>query len=622
MSTAKRYELSEVIEINLSKEEDAVTTLAVAQSAELWATAFAGINSSRADQEAGKNEHLRSFRLEYPPRRKKDAAEVEKETAKLPATTGSTRPLGRAALFTPSIAKVKETYQRVLRLSKAKDNGPRMGVVATGLAPEGEVVAFKADTSNPGAKDVCARFNVGEKVEAADVDVFALESSGKEAKGNEFRIVYCTDYDVYLADVNYHANEKAQLEPHCIFGTGHPDTFASSSARPKFRCVRFLTPTLLLVLSNLPKGGGSELLLLEISGIVILRKRLHKKIKSATGLAISTLPHPPTHDLIQHAIAVSGADLSITVLTLDHPPSSPYGKLSFRTHVFLPEVHSLPITSIALSTHEPPSTTWTKTPPQYLKLASTSISNHAIVHTFPLTAYPTPPPDDMPMHYLLSPPTSRRKALSENFYSIIVAIVAIAIGAFLLQAFTEIRGGVPEKLGAKDWLPASIRDRVAQPYMFAPEDGGVKGAWSRSIQSEVRTAESYISVVTDAAASASASVVEGSSNRGGRLRDLLAQRNTGSDTTDAGADPSAHDIVIHHDDDNDAGAAVSVGTRPASSSAGDVAAKTWEQLTPHEREGWKQKLLEAGEWTLEEGETVLKGVLFSGLAGAVGAAVG
>ena len=34
------------------------------------------------------------------------------------------------------------------------------------------------------------------------------------------------------------------------------------------------------------------------------------------------------------------------------------------------------------------------------------------------------------------------------------------------------------------------------------------------------------------------------------------------------------------------------------------------------------RLLDAGEWTLEEGEAILKGVLFSGLAGAVGAAVG
>ena len=34
------------------------------------------------------------------------------------------------------------------------------------------------------------------------------------------------------------------------------------------------------------------------------------------------------------------------------------------------------------------------------------------------------------------------------------------------------------------------------------------------------------------------------------------------------------------------------------------------------------RLLDAGEWTLEEGETVLKGVLFSGLGNVVGAALG
>lgn len=38
--------------------------------------------------------------------------------------------------------------------------------------------------------------------------------------------------------------------------------------------------------------------------------------------------------------------------------------------------------------------------------------------------------------------------------------------------------------------------------------------------------------------------------------------------------------------------------------------------------GLFDSLLDAGEWTLEEGETVLKGVLFSGLGNMVGAAVG
>ena len=490
--------------------------------------------------------------------------------------------------------------------------------MATGLAPEGEVVAFAAESSRPSAGDVRARFNLGEKVEAADVDILALELSEKKPK-DEFRVAYCTDYDTYLADINYTGNEKAQLDPQCIFGTGHPDTFASSPARPKFRFIRFLTPTLLLVVQNLPKGSGSELLLLEISGIVILRKRLHKKIRNATAFAISAFPLSDDGDEIQHAIAVAGADLSVTVLTLDHPSSSPYGKLSFQRHVFLPTVQPLSITSLSLSTHTNPKTPWSKTPPQYLKLASTSISNTVILHTFPLTAQPLPPPDDIPVFYSLSQSRkTKNKLFSENVFSVFVAIIAIGIAALFLQAFTEIRGGAPEYLGAKGWLPASLHDRIARPYMF---EDGVSKAWSRSIESEVQTASSYVSVATEAIASAAPG--SGSGTGSSSLRDLLAQRNSGTDTSDETADL---DIIIRHSASSSSldtvpESGVSIEKRPAQQMVEGETVKKWEDLEHHEREGWKRKLIEAGEWTLDEGETILKGVLFSGLAGVVGGAV-
>ena len=655
LDTSKRTELAEVIDISLSKEEDSVTTLAYAQTKELWATAFAGINSSTAEQNAGTNEHLRSFLLEYPPRRRNGSSEGEQQQEEPPTPSGPTKALGRAALFTPSTARVKETFQRVLRISKRpKQCGPRLGVVATGLAPEGEVVVFAADTSRPSIKDVQARFNLGEKVEAADVDVLAFEPSEKNLE-IKFRLAYCTDYDIYVTDMKYGSNEKAQSEPNCIHGTGHPDTFASDPTRPKFRCIRFLTSTLLLIVQNLPKGSGCELLLLEIAGVVILRKKLHRKIKSATGLAISRLPYPPEYNLVQHAIAVSGADLSITVLTLDHleASASGQGRVAFRPHLFIPQAQPLAITALAFSTHNHPGKPWSKTPPQYLKLASTSISNTCIVYTFPLTPYPVPPPDDIPVWYLLSSPRpSTRKVFTENALSVLAALLAIGIGAFFLQAFTEIRGGVPPYLGVKEWMHPRVHDWIARPYMF---EDGVSAAWSRSIESEVVTASSYVSMgssAMDAAAGAATDAILGNipsmpplqegeegEERKPSLRDLLARRNRGSDISDEGANPAAHDIVIHHHSDesesdptspdgsdSNAGGKVSVSTRPASkpdnAAGGDHRnAKRWDDLAPHERETWKRRLIEAGEWTFEEGETVLKGCLFSGLAGAVGAAV-
>lgn len=50
-------------------------------------------------------------------------------------------------------------------------------------------------------------------------------------------------------------------------------------------------------------------------------------------------------------------------------------------------------------------------------------------------------------------------------------------------------------------------------------------------------------------------------------------------------------------------------------------AKTWEELPRDQKEGWKRRLSDAGHWAEEMGESVLKGVLFSELAGVVGEAV-
>ena len=44
-------------------------------------------------------------------------------------------------------------------------------------------------------------------------------------------------------------------------------------------------------------------------------------------------------------------------------------------------------------------------------------------------------------------------------------------------------------------------------------------------------------------------------------------------------------------------------------------------LTPEQRQAWKKKLKDAGHWTEGYSETILKGVLFGEIAGAVGQAV-
>ena len=88
------------------------------------------------------------------------------------------------------------------------------------------------------------------------------------------------------------------------------------------------------------------------------------------------------------------------------------------------------------------------------------------------------------------------------------------------------------------------------------------------------------------------------------------------DGSGAAAAPKAKSIVITHD-----GKALS-----AELHRDEVAAmrkgKKWEELRHEERESWKRRLVDAGEWAVEEGETVLKGVFFSEVAGFVGGVVG
>ena len=583
-----------------------MTTLTYAKSRKLWATAFAGINSSAAERQRGQNEHLRSFNLHLP-QRLKEATEKEKEQAAEHKV--GIEFLGKASLFTTSTAPVKETYQRILRLSRYKPNGgSRIGAVATGLAPQGEIVLFDADTNRPGPDGICGRITLEKQDEAADLDIIDLEDSEAHKDGT-FRVAYCTDYDIYVTDVD--SRKKDKVEPRCILSTPHPGAFASSKLRPKLRSTRFITQHKLLVLQNKPKSSGAELFLLDTSGMVTVRKKLHRGIKSAISLSTAHLDASSPSEIDQHAIAVAGADTSITILTLDRFISSPKGRVKFRSHSFFPSVHSTSITSLAFSNFKPPTTDWNATPVQYLKLASTSIANTCVVQTFPLSPYPSPPKPNTPARYLLTPPA--RSNLAQNTFSTIVAIIAIAIGAFFLQAFTEIRGGVPEYLGAKGWLSERVHGWIARPYMF--EEGyanAMVDRYSEAFSEATQAAGNPVRVTRNAA-------TEGEQSG---LRYLLAQRNLGDDTVDNANDE--HEIVISNSpksDDEDNGVSANlVHTKDLETK--HQRTKKWEDLAEHEKQAWKKRLIDAGHWTAEEGEAVLKGVLFSGLANVVGGIVG
>ncbi|KAL8824777.1 MAG: hypothetical protein Q9170_008042, partial [Blastenia crenularia] len=464
VNTSRKQTLSEVVEIDLSKEEDSVTSLAVASSTSSSVTAFAGINSSEKDQNAGRNEHLRSFRLEYPPKKNVDSQSEGTQEYK-----GQTAPLGRASLFKPSTAPKKETYQRITRLSRpCKVNGGQLGAIATGLASEGEVVLFDAKTNGPMGPWVEARLSLGNGEEAADVDIIGVNNTEDSPPGT-FAVAYCTDYEVHAFRMTL--KQEKQPEPQFAYGEPRSDTFARDKTQPRFRSLRFITPHLLLVLQNRHNRQGADLILLELSssfqGRIISRKSLHKGINSATALSVTHLPSSALSQPSQHIVAVAGQDTSISIFALEHPQEPPFKSLKLRLYTLLRSVHPLQITSLSLSTLSPLPEPQKSTPPQYIKLASTSVKNTVVVHTLPLLSYPPPSSRSPSQRYVLASPG--RSDSTQLTFSIFIAAFAIAIGAFLLQAFMEIRGGTPEYLGAKGWLSQRVHDFIAVPYILGNE---------------------------------------------------------------------------------------------------------------------------------------------------------
>lgn len=519
-------------------------------------------------------------------------------------------------MFTPSTGVKQETYQRVLRLPHAaKNESSRLGAIATGLAPEGEVVIFDTAKPDPGQGDVRGRIQLGRGGEAADLDIVHV-------KDGEHCVAYCTDYEVYITKI-HSSKGIPSSDPQFVQGVPHPDTFASTKARPKFRSLRFLTPQLLLLLQNQPDRKGAELLILEVPkfsplGSITLRKRLHKAIKSATALSVALLPASRSSEPVQHAIAVAGQDNSITIFTLDHASAPPFPSLAFRRYAFFPSVHPLQITSLTFSTFHPPADAL-KSPPQYLKLASTSVASTVVVHTFPLTPFHTSNSSSISRYVLRLP---GRSETAQVAFSVLISAIAIALGAFFLQAFTEIRGGTPEYLGAKGWLSERVHGYIARPYMFDDIASAVPSLPSVSFESAtgiVQTATEELKAeahpLTPAAEAASSSTPQTP-----RLRDLVLQQTTPADLPPSDAEqppssPNRKRVVISASDDQPLAVDLQDESQP-------IQGKNWEEMEESEKERWRRRLVKAGEWAVEEGEAVLKGILFSGWAGVVGEVVG
>ena len=289
------------------------------------------------------------------------------------------------------------------------------------------------------------------------------------------------------------------------------------------------------------------------------------------GLDICRLSVSATGDF-QIMIAVAGKDLSIEVLTLEC--STAKGLSAFNTYTIFKDSHPAAITKLVFSTfHAPPTPSTTSAGPQTVKLASVSFGQTVVVHTLPLQLYS--PRKNKTARYVLSSAGSSHAW--ETTFSTLMAILVIAVVSFLLQAFTEIRGGVPPTLGAPDWLSPRWKEMIHRPYL----------------QSEPYILQSSQPIV---------STVKHT------LEDLVALQSSAET-------PKA--IIIREDHAGQ----VSTGLLHGNDITENESMRKWEDLQEHEQDRWRKRLTDTGHWTAKQGEKVLKGLFFGELAGAVADAV-
>ncbi|PYH30494.1 uncharacterized protein BO87DRAFT_379775 [Aspergillus neoniger CBS 115656] len=606
LNTSKRSEISEVVDINLSRDEDSVTSLAAVQADDEAIVALAGINSSVAEQKRGNNQHLRSFRIDHPTRKEKDNNKENEKTT----NNGQTTALSRTSLFRtvkgPSSAASPDTYQRTLRLSpwQSDSTSPRVAAIATGLAPAGEIVFFSA-TPTPSPSDVIGRIRLNSDEEAEDVDLTPLPGN----KG-QFRVAYTNGVDICICTISADTRSNASPDVQCVYTTPIPDK-GSPRMRPKFRALRFLSSTSLLLLQNAPDRKGCELVLLDLRPAIITsaiatttttkepttkgakasilrRKKLRKTIKIGLGLDTCLLSPDPTTNQQQAVIAISGSDQSIELLTLEFNPST--NRYShFQTYTSLRDVHPFSMTKLCFSRfHTPSLPVSPDTPPQYIKLASVSMGNTVVVHTLPLS--PCPPTSRSPRYVLSMPGDSE---IWTNLTSSFAAILSILTVCFILQAFTEIRGAMPPYLGAKDWLPPSIRDAVAIPYEpFTPSPSAspsIPTTSSIPIPPEVEY-PAQIRSLNDILLSSD---------------DLQQQQQQGRQFLLINCNPEMNTLRIDSTDPSS-----------SSSSEADSGIHIWEDLSEETRHRWISQLTQAGYEPSGEDidvESIFKGVRFGDL---------
>ncbi|KAK4227690.1 hypothetical protein QBC38DRAFT_477117 [Podospora fimiseda] len=409
LNTSKE-EIQIVSEIELSRDEDSVNTIAVGPRRKNDFLIYTGINSSEDDINKGKNEHFRVFSAE-----------------KTNITESS-----RTSLFS---ASDKEAYQRLLRISN------RIGAVATGTSKDPQISVFDLPAPDSPKTAPKPRGNLELVREATDMDLLQISK-------DTYQLIYCDNYELHTLNIT-----KDKIDgPNNIWST--PDDDATGRPRTIFRSIRYLTPTFVLAVANIPNSGGAVLQGFRLpspseplggKARLAVSTQLPKSIKRATGLAISNLtPSTPQGDA-QFVIAVTDHQNSITLHTLEHQSLSGISLIT-KLHVVttFKNVHPAPISGVAFSKPTPNST---------LKLASIgSMGNTLVIHTLPLKKISLQTSNKKPPRYVLALKSYGPRTGSHLL--IFTAIFAL-IASILVQGVLEMNGLAQPRLHTRKFLPES-----------------------------------------------------------------------------------------------------------------------------------------------------------------------
>ena len=616
----------------------------------------------------GKNEHFRVFGVDTP---------------SSSATAGpKISELARAPFFTtpsPPAATLDDTYQRIVRVSAPFSDGqgstlPQLGACATGLSKHPQIAIFDVTSAAPAATAPSAKSNSAAAVlpkvrgvldlskDAADIDVI-------QTGADQYQLAYCTDYELFLFNVSTSTGSKrrsssgtgaAAVVLSTVPGTPVPVALAAAAGssdepylayeitkdentgapRPTFRSIRYVTPSFVLAVCNLPKRSGAFLLGLRLPDISVpnstaqarinINVKLPRAVSQATGLAVRGLSPPSapgarlaTGSQFVAAVAGAGADnISLSLYTFEYQTDGRRTEMLAKLHPFrfIKNVHEQPMTCVALSHFTPPasasttSTSSSSSTPPYLRVASVSVKNTVVVQYVPLRKLPAPATSSSSSPVAAAALNTPRyvvalksQAPSGTSFTIF-AVLVFVISSLIAQGIMEILGVSQPLLGARQVVPITWLQPL--PSRYAAYDRLAK-------------ANSIIDTITDIPIAEVTQVVEKTERVDpletpdfGAMPEIHPVAAFLSSASEAPADAAAQQVLFLRGEDSDHTIEIA-----AHSEEEHGPAVPWEKLDEAQQAMWRQKLEQAGHWTEDMGETVFRGVLFGELAGIVGAFV-